>query len=102
MTTTETETTAQPPLTERLEQAARASDNGPSTYIVLRLDNGVWTEQGLPVQARDAGQAKRAIVELRAEKGDEPGGEYVAIPLRSWQPTIIEVEKRTVLDIKGL
>jgi hypothetical protein len=113
MTTTTTDTTGetaeQPPLQERLEQAARASDpTGPASYMVLRREDssqGViyWIpEHDEPQEARDAAHAIRQAVERRHEASLDTAGEYVAVPQRSWKPTKVETEARTVLDIKGL
>jgi hypothetical protein len=50
-----------------------------------------------PVEATSAeGAIRKHIAKTRAE-----GGTFVAVPSRSWKPTVVTVETQTVIRIGG-
>lgn len=64
----------------------------PTSYIVLsRGDHGTWTANVKPVQARSAEAAIRQV---------GAPGVYVAVPERSWKPTVVKAEQRTILTLE--
>lgn len=69
-------------------------------YVILRLssNDGCWQEDGPHQTASSGEQAIRQAIELRVENDVDPDGSYVAIPLRSWQPQKVAVERKTKVN----
>jgi hypothetical protein len=55
-------------------------------YVVLKKSEECW-EEGVTTEAASARAAIRS-----ACLNEKDGGEYVAVPLRSWRPLIAKVE----------
>lgn len=66
-------------------------------YVILRKNETHWENIGT-VSARSARSAIRERVDGSAQSSAYYGdGQYVAIPVRSWQPVSVKTETKTAL-----
>jgi hypothetical protein len=70
-------------------------------YHVLRSTSlTAWEVAAADVEAHSATGAVRGhITELLKQEGATPASAYVAVPVKSWQPTQVAVETQTRIRI---
>ena len=64
-----------------------------TTYKILYMDSGHWSDGYPDVEARSA----KAAISKSVEDKQVQEGQYVAVPIRSWRPVTVKVETETRL-----